>query len=274
MSRDQICRQPVPDTGVTPVHVTTALAAMLMLVILLMGFCAAVPLETSTQKLPFAIGEKISYDVTAHGGKIGDGAMWIEGPVDVRGTSTYLLRFDSKARIALMTGVTRTASWFDPARASSLRFSKHERSPLVNDDQQVEMFPATHTWESLDGNAGNSAGDLPLDELSFIYFLRTLPMTPGPVRSFDRFFDATRNPVLVQIVRREIILTPMGELKTLLIEMRVKDAKHYKGYGLIRINLTDDACRLPARIESRVPIVGTAVMLMKSENASADCAKR
>jgi hypothetical protein len=70
-----------------------------------------------------------------------------------------------------------------------------------------------------------------------------------------------------------MIPTPMGELKTVLVEMRVRDPKHYKGDGVIRFNLTDDECRLPARIESTMPIVGKAVLTMKSENASAQCAK-
>ena len=38
--------------------------------------------------------------------------------------------------------------------------------------------------------------------------------------------------------------------------MRVKDPRHYEGEGMIRLYLTDDACRLPVRIESTVPGIG------------------
>ena len=242
---------------------------------LLFGVCALSSPDTIPKPLPFSVGERVAYDVSVDNGrKVGDGTMWIEGPVDVRGTSTYLLRFDSRVRIALLTGVSRSSSWFDPVRGLSLRFLKHEKNPLTHDDVSVDMYPDQKTWKSVDGQGGNSPDALPLDELSFIYFIRTLPLTPGATYQFDRHFDAARNPVVISIIRREVIPTPMGELKTVLVEMRVRDPKHYKGDGLIRFNLTDDECRLPARIESTMPIVGKAVLTMKSENASSQCAKR
>jgi hypothetical protein len=49
-----------------------------------------------------------------------------------------------------------------------------------------------------------------------------------------------------------------------IIEMRVKDPRRYKGEGVIRINLTDDRCRLPVRIESRMPVVGKTVLTLES----------
>jgi hypothetical protein len=55
--------------------------------------------------------------------------------------------------------------------------------------------------------------------------------------------------------------------------MRVRDPKHYKAEGIIRFNFTDDECRLPARIESTMPVVGKAVLIIKSENASRACAR-
>jgi hypothetical protein len=49
-----------------------------------------------------------------------------------------------------------------------------------------------------------------------------------------------------------------------LVEMRVKDPRRYRGEGVIRIHLSDDRCRLPLRIESRMPVVGTAVLSLES----------
>jgi hypothetical protein len=48
--------------------------------------------------------------------------------------------------------------------------------------------------------------------------------------------------------------------------MRVKDPRRYKGEGVIRINLSDDDVRIPVRIESAMPVVGTAVMTLESFN--------
>ncbi|MGI9076051.1 MAG: DUF3108 domain-containing protein, partial [Gemmatimonadaceae bacterium] len=138
--------------------------------------------------------------------------------------------------------------------------------PLSSQDEAVEMFPEEKKWSDAKGQRGTSPGDSPLDELSFMYFIRTLPLAPGAVHTFDRHFDAARNPVTIRMIRREMIPTPMGEIRAFLVEMRVRDPRHYKGEGLIRIHLTDDACRLPARIESTMPVVGTAILEIASAN--------
>ena len=192
--------------------------------------------------------------------------MWIEGPVDVRGTSTFILRFDSRIKIAFLSAVSRSSSWFDPLRSSSLRFLKYERNPLSRNDESVDFFPDQKQWKSVKGETGQSPTNTPLDELSFMYFIRTLPMTAGATYKFDRHFDAARNPTTISVIRREMIPTPMGELRVILVEMRVRDPRHYKGEGVIRIHLTDDECRLPARIESTMPVIGTAVLTIASQN--------
>jgi len=232
------------------------------------GVCASGKPPVDNAAMPFSVGEKLIYEVrVANGSKVGAAAMWIEGPVDIRGTSTYLLRFDSRIRIAFIPAVSSSSSWFDPLRRSSLRFLKHERNPLTHHDESVDFYPDQKEWKSANGETGLSPSNTPLDELSFMYFIRTLPMTPGTTYSFDRHFDAARNPTRVNVIRREIIPTPMGELRVVLVEMRVRDPRHYKGEGVIRIHLTDDDCRLPARIQSTMPVIGTAILTIDSQNS-------
>jgi hypothetical protein len=239
------------------------------LVALTVGVGASTWQPIDNVALPFSVGEKLTYEVRiANGGKVGTATMWIEGPVDVRGVSTYLLRFDSRIHIAFLSAVSRSSSWFDPLRESSLRFSKHEQNPLARSDEAVDLYPDKKEWKSAGGQISESPTDTPLDELSFMNFIRTLPMIPGSTYSFDRHFDLARNPVTVNVIRREMIPTPMGELRVILVEMRVRDPRHYKGDGVIRIHLTDDDCRLPARIESTMPVVGTATLTIASQNTS------
>ncbi|HZE07198.1 MAG TPA: hypothetical protein VE110_00445, partial [Gemmatimonadaceae bacterium] len=75
--------------------------------LLMLGVCAASLPDGNSPKLPFFIGERLTYDVTIAGGnRIGQGTMWVEGPTEIRGTRTYLPRFDSRVRLALFTGVS------------------------------------------------------------------------------------------------------------------------------------------------------------------------
>ncbi len=224
-------------------------------------------ISQSEAPLPFMIGERITYRVSvAKLGNVGKGAMWIEGPVTVRGVSTYLLRFDFSAGKGPIKAADQTSSWLDPKRMSVQRYFKHEKHVLAHRDERVEMFPATRQWATSSGENGVSPTDAPLDELSFMYFIRTLPLTPNAVHRLTRHFDAQRSPTSVTVVRRETVSTPAGDFRTVLVEMRVKDPRRYKGEGVIRINLTDDSIRLPVRIESAMPVLGTAVMTLESFN--------
>lgn len=232
-------------------------------------FTAAAPVAAaqSHSSLPFAIGEKFTYRVSVSKlGTVGSGSMWIEGPVDIRGISTWLLRFDFQAGVGPMKAVDRTSSWLDPVHMASQRYYKHEKHVLAKHDERVEIFASDRKWTGSDGTSGVSPTDVPLDELSFMYFIRTLPLTPDTTYRFNRHFDPARSPTTVKVVGREVISTPAGRFETVAIEMRVRDSRRYRGEGVIRINLSDDAMRIPVRIESAMPVLGTAVMTLDRFN--------
>ena len=225
------------------------------------------PSTAHGQRRPFFIGERLTYQVhVSKLGNVGRGSMWVEGPMELRGTSAFVLHFDFQTRVGPVKAVNRSESWIDPLRMRALRFVKHERHPLSKHDDEVEMFPETRRWTAKDGTTGESPTDAPLDELSFMYFLRTLPIGSEGDWRFARHYAADRNPTLVRMLKREEIETGAGRFRTVLLEMRVKNPRIYKGEGVIRVNLTDDACRIPVRIESQMPVIGAAVMLLESHN--------
>ena len=219
------------------------------------------------EALPFGVGERLTYRVRIPKMRAsGQGAMWVEGPVEVRGSTTFLLRFDMKAGLGPFQGRDRTHSWLDRERLMSLRYAKDEKHPLSTYHESVELFPGEKRWDAGKAGSGESATDEPLDELSFLYFLRTLPLDTGTVLEFNRHFDAGRNPTTVRVTGREVITTSAGVFETIAVEMHVRDPRRYRGQGLIRIHLSDDACRLPVRIESAMPVLGTTVLTLESQD--------
>ena len=102
----------------------------------------------------------------------------------------------------------------------------------------------------------------PLDELSFIYYLRTLALKNETVDTLQRHYNAARNPIGVRVVRRDTLNTKAGMFATIVVEMRVKDPERYGGEGVIRIHLSDDVHRYPIRIESSVPVLGATVLTL------------
>lgn len=226
--------------------------------------------DAGAQALPFAPGDECVYRGSNRLGRIGTGRMAVEGPVQEGGRSTYLLRFDFSGRVGPATISDQSRSWWDPAARTSVRYTKRERSPVSSVTQDVRMDPAGRRWAAEDGRGGAMSTAAPLDELSFIYFLRTLPLADGDTYSFTRHYEPGRNPVTVRVVRRGTTRVPAGEFRTVQVEMRVRDPGRYGGEGVINFHFSDDERRLPVRIESSVPVGGRVVLSLQS--GSGGCA--
>lgn len=220
---------------------------------------------SSLQPPPFSVGERLRYAVRLSAVNLrGHGAMWVDGPEIVRGTETYVLHFGFKARLGPVKVSDTTQSWLDPRRMASLRFVKHERHPFSSHDEDIALFPDEKRWAGADGSGGDAITAAPLDELSFIYFLRTISLDGDSTYHFNRHFDAARNPTTVRVVGRESVTVGAGTFDAVLVEMRVRDPARYRGDGVIRIHFTDDARRLPLRIESTLPVAGTALLTLEA----------
>jgi len=212
---------------------------------------------------PFPLGEALEYRVhVALGGNVGRGMMRVEGPVVDREVVTWKLVFEMDAGRGPIRAIDRTTSWLDPVRFLSTRFEKTERHPLSRSEERVEIDLAGGTWREGAGPSHTLGSDAPLDELSFLYFLRTIPLDEETTFVFDRHFDAERNPTVVHVRGEELVETPVGIFRTRVVEMHVRDPKRYRGTGVIRLNIDTADCRVPVRIESRMPILGATTLLL------------
>ena len=211
-------------------------------------------------ELPFAPGERLEYAGRVHVGVAGRGTLTVEGPNELRGTTTWTLHSDMEGRLGFIRASDRSVSWIDPARMSALRYTSRERHLLARYDEAVDIFAAEKRWTAEGGAEGPLVSELPLDELSFLYFVRTLPLTDDAAMTFARHFDAARNPTLVRVVGREDVDVGAGRFHAVIVEMRVRDARRYKGEGVIRVTLSDDKCRLILRLESEMPDAGKATL--------------
>lgn len=227
----------------------------------------------SAQSAPFTCGERLSYAVHAGPGLNGHGEMWIDPVSELRGTAVMVLHSEVTGGFGPFKASDKTMSWLDIEHMTALRFTKSEHYPMGRFEEEVDIDGAARTWHAADGRSGSTLSGQPLDELSFIYALRTMHIPDDTMLSLTRHYDAARNPTTVRSMGRASVTTPMGTFATREIEMRVQDSRRYRGEGVIRISLSDDACRRPVRIESMMPNAGTVVMtLTGAEPALSQCA--
>ena len=236
-------------------------------------FAPAATSSAQGRSLPFATGERLEYVARAPHGLKGKATMWVEGPETVRGVPTMVLHFNFSTRVAFATLSDRTTSWLDPINFATRRYDKREVRFMARHNEHVELDPVSREWTEADGRTGRSPSSAPLDELSFIYWLRTMTLGPDSTITVERHFDPARNPTVIRSLGRGQVETPLGTFATREVEMRVRDTRNYKGEGVIHFSFSDDACRRPVRIESTIPDAGRVVMTLEGASpAVAGCA--
>jgi hypothetical protein len=237
-------------------------AAGLWLVALAAGALAA-PAPVPDGGEAFVPGETLEYSVSLGILPLsGPARLCAKGPMPLLGDEVVLLEFDIDAQLAGQRVEHHARSWVSSERQASLAYEMSERSPLGIGRTQVTIA-ANGLWRSLDAT-GRSATAHPLDELSMIYLVRRLPLTPGAPVRLDRHYDPSRNPSMVSLVGVERLTIGGRPVDTYRVVMQVKDARRFpSGVGELRIWLTADRARVPVRLELPSPL-GPLVLTLKT----------
>jgi hypothetical protein len=92
------------------------------------------------------------------------------------------------------------------------------------------------------------------NEFSSFYITRVMDLVPGEVFMVPTFADRKRNEVKVLVRGREVLDTPYGRVATVRVMPIMKFKGLYDKAGDTVIWLTDDACRVPIKINSKIAI--------------------
>ncbi|HEX6558422.1 MAG TPA: DUF3108 domain-containing protein [Longimicrobiales bacterium] len=215
-------------------------------------------------------GEDLHYTVqSSRMGRLGTAEMKVQAGEIIDGMPVYELSFAFSGKVALFKIRDETRSWLRVDSLCTVRYSKHERSPISRRDEDVVVDRTLNQWA--DGkNRAPLASDHPLDELSFIYLVRSLDLKVSEVVEIRRHFDVRRNPVRIEAVAKQDV----DGRAVVVYEMRVPDPRQKNGTSSIRFFISDDAARIPLRIESSMPMAGTIVMTLASAQSLPIAASR
>ena len=212
--------------------------------------------------VPFGVGEKMEYEVRYLGGRKGDASMEVKDVVDVRGQHAWHTVFNVSGKVAFLISVNiRLESWFDVATLNSLRFFQDQRYTGNKKIQHIEIFPERGMYkeDALDERVTVSN---PLDDGSFLYFVRSVPLEVGKTYSFQRYYKPDKNPVKIAVLRREVVKTPAGEFKTLVLRPEIKSGGLF-AEGKAEVWITDDSARMVVKLESELPVGTLSLWLTK-----------
>ena len=185
-------------------------------------FAAAVglPLTASGQgdstapRVALTVGERLTYDVKFGPIRVGGATMEVLGVEEVRGRRAWHTRFQVTGGTLFFRVNDILESWIDVETFSSLRFRQQLAEGSRDRLYEYEIFPERATFIQK-GKPERPSVDHPLDDGSFLYFLRTVPLELGATYAFGRYFIPDRNPVRLDVLKRDTIDVPAGRFGAL-----------------------------------------------------------
>ena len=210
-------------------------------------------LGTSSASRPFVPGERLTYDVEFGPLKVGTGTMEVRGLETIRGREAYHTVFRISGGIPLYRVDDTFESWFATDDLSSLRFHQDQNEGQKDRERRYEIFPERRTYDETTGDKGEQPSVAqPLDDGSFIYFVRTVPLEVGRSYEFQRYFKPDRNPVTIRVLRRERVTVPAGTFDAVVIQPIIKTKGVFSEEGRAELWLSDDERRLILQMKSQL----------------------
>jgi len=220
----------------------------------------------SPAAVPFGPGERLEYDVRLGAlGKRGQGYMAVVGLDTIRGRTTYHVSMAYEGGLLFAKVSDHYQSWFDVSNLVTLRFIQDIDQLNYERYRHFEIYPEERRYERRDRIAsGDIPTNLPLDEVSFFYFVRTLPLEVGAVYEFDRYFRESGNPVIVRVLRRDTIEVPAGTFQTIVVRPIIRTSGLFGQGGEAELHFSDDERRLLVLMTSKVPLIGSLSLHLRS----------
>jgi hypothetical protein len=203
--------------------------------------------------VPFEIGEHLTFDVRFGAIKVGNGRLSVMGIDTVRGIPAWHVRFGVRGGTFFYKVDDVYDSWMDMRTLNSLRYVQDTEQGSRTRERRFEMFPESSTFREVhkDNRIMPSVPD-PLDDGSFLFFIRTVPLVVGETYEFNRYFKPDRNPVIIRVLRKERIRVPAGTFDAIVLQPIIKTTGIFSEGGQAEIWLSDDEKRIMLQMKSRL----------------------
>jgi hypothetical protein len=212
-------------------------------------------------RLPFQVGERLTFDAKVNSIKAGQASLSVEGLETIRGVGTLHTIFDVRGRVLFKKFANHYESWFDTASVVSMRLI--QKTDDVS--KSYEFYPEKKIYVKNNDGIENPSVTMPIDEASFLFFLRTLPLEVGKTYTIDRYYFAAKNPITITVDRRETIKVPAGEFDTYVLKPVIKSNGLFSPKSDAEVWLANDRAHTVVKLRSKLSLGTLFLELRKIE---------
>jgi hypothetical protein len=201
--------------------------------------------------VPFDVGERLDYDLKFGSLKVGNGSMEVREITQVRGRPAWHTTFRITGGFALYRVNDTYESWFDVTTLNSLRYHQDVDEGNYERKRRYEIYPERGMLKENDKPEESTVAN-PLDEGSFLYFVRTVPFEVGRTYEYERYFKHAGNPVRIRVLRRETVTVPGGTFETVVLQPTFQTKGIFSQNGKAEVWITDDDRRMMVQMKSKL----------------------
>jgi hypothetical protein len=215
--------------------------------------------------VPFGTGERMEYEVRFGALRVGNAHMEVVGLDNIRGRPAWHTAFWVQGGNFLYRVNDVYESWMDAETLSSLRFVQELEEGGKDTERRFEIYPdrAIFVQTTKKPPKEEKSVSQPLDDGSFLYFLRTIPLEVGKTYDFDRYFRPDRNPVRIRVLRKEKVKVPAGTFDAVVVQPVIKTKGIFSENGHAEVWLSDDERHIMLQLKSQLKF-GSLNLYLKS----------
>ena len=218
------------------------------------------------QKVPFKVGESLTYTLQFNIVKMGRGYLSVESCDDVAGIQSYHVRFEAKTR-KFADRIFRVRDqidiWLNKTNLTTLKINKqiNEGDYHKNYNTIIDYYKSIAITNN---DTINITGNV-RDPYSLLYYFRTIPLEIGQVLDFTTFDNKKLTDFQVVVDDKETIKTPAGTFQCLVVKPFRDGKTLLKNDGDMKIWFSDDELRLPVQIRIKLKF-GSMLLQLKTIN--------
>jgi hypothetical protein len=212
---------------------------------------ATLPIGAVASAVPFPVGERLTYGAKYGLFSVGTAVMEVMGIDTVRGVETAHFQFRISGG-ALWYHLDQTMeSWVGRSDFRSRRFVSVQNERDRHRERRYEIYPDSGFYREEGRDTTFATVADPLDDAAFLYWVRTVPLEIGKRYEYARYFRPDRNPVIVEVLRRERVSVAGRKWNAIVVRPKIPQGRGiFAEKSETRIWLSDDARRLVLAIQS------------------------
>jgi hypothetical protein len=213
--------------------------------------------------VPFPIGERMRYSARYGPFSVGEATMEVAGMDTIRGVPSVRIEFRIHGGALWYHLDQVLESWVGRSDFKSRRFINESEERGRQRSNHYEIFPDSGYYREAGVDSTMGTVPNPLDDASFLYWVRTVPLEVGKRYEYQRYFRPDRNPVIVVVEKKERVNIAGRKWNAIVIRPIIP-----KGRGIFaeqaeaHIWLSDDEHRYVLALQSTFSF-GTVTLKLK-----------